>query len=258
MNIFNKLWGNIINLTAKGVSLLFDGLIFIVEFIVSLVRSLGRVVYLLISIGGFLFFFMLGPFAFIFLLNPVIIISILALIIIPILGTEFVSYLRYIRYTMTEYLFDRADSLIHGRKARFNSFSDYGNKYKKMEQDRIRKEQQRRQEEEQRQWEERFRQWNEQQRYYGSSGHSYGGYNTGGQSFINPNIEFKSKFEKSCDLLEVAYDADIYQIKLAYRKKAKQYHPDINKSSDATEVFQKINDAYEFLNEANIERYKKI
>ena len=49
-----------------------------------------------------------------------------------------------------------------------------------------------------------------------------------------------------------------YEIKLAYRKKAKKYHPDLNKSPDATEMFQRINEAYEFLSDENIERYKNI
>ena len=59
-------------------------------------------------------------------------------------------------------------------------------------------------------------------------------------------------------MLGINYAADKYEIKLAYRKKAKEYHPDINKAANATEMFQKINDAYEFLNEDNIERYKKL
>ncbi len=54
------------------------------------------------------------------------------------------------------------------------------------------------------------------------------------------------------------YDTDKYQVKLAYRKKAKEYHPDINKSPDATAKFQKINEAYEFLSDDNIERYKQM
>ena len=60
------------------------------------------------------------------------------------------------------------------------------------------------------------------------------------------------------NLLGLPMDADIYQVKLAYRKKAKEYHPDINRAENATETFQKINDAYEFLSEGNIERYKKL
>lgn len=75
---------------------------------------------------------------------------------------------------------------------------------------------------------------------------------------MNPTTEFKSKYQKSCDLLGVGYDADKYQIKLAYRKKAKKYHPDLNKSPDATQMFQQINNAYEFLSDGNIDRYKNM
>ena len=262
MNIFNKFFGNLINGMAKFISLIFDISITITETIVLLVRSIGRGLYGIISMGGCLMVFLLGPYALSLLFNPVVLPFITLLIIIPILGTKFISFLKYIKYTITEFLFDRGDNLIHGRKARYDNFSDYGNRYKKMEQERLRKEQQERQQEQQRQWEERFKQWNEQQRHYqggsGYGGYGYGGYNTGGQSYGNPNIEFKSKYEKSCDLLGVPYDSDKYQIKLAYRKKAKEYHPDLNKAPDATQVFQEINDAYEFLSDANIERYKSL
>ena len=60
------------------------------------------------------------------------------------------------------------------------------------------------------------------------------------------------------DVLGVSRDASKDEIKKAYRKLSKKYHPDINKSPNATEMFQKINDAYEFLSEGNIERYKKM
>ena len=42
----------------------------------------------------------------------------------------------------------------------------------------------------------------------------------------------------------------------AYRKLAKKYHPDLNKEPGAKEKFQEINDAYEFLSEENIKKYK--
>lgn len=162
---------------------------------------------------------------------------------------------------IAEFLFDHADNLISGKKAQFDSFNEYGNKYKKMEEEKRRKEQQQRQAEQQRQWEERFKQWGEYQSYQrGSSG--YGSYGNGqygnGQTYVNPTIEFKSKYEKSCDLLGINYNADKYEVKLGYRKKAKEYHPDINKSPDATTIFQDINNAYDFLSDDNIERYKSM
>ena len=48
-------------------------------------------------------------------------------------------------------------------------------------------------------------------------------------------------------LLGVPPDATAAQIKSAYRKLAKQYHPDINDSSDAAEKFREITEAYDTL-----------
>ena len=41
--------------------------------------------------------------------------------------------------------------------------------------------------------------------------------------------------------------SSLQAIKQAYRTKAKLYHPDLNKSSDAPEKFIEVNEAYEFL-----------
>ena len=41
--------------------------------------------------------------------------------------------------------------------------------------------------------------------------------------------------------------ADEEIIKKSFRSLIKKYHPDINKSADAKEKMQKINEAYEFL-----------
>src|SRR5699024_762521 len=130
----------------------------------------------------------------------------------------FVSYLKYIKYILTEYMFDRANYLIEGTSYKFKSFNGYKNYYREMEDEKRRKERQQRQAEQQREWEERFRQWYEyqnQQRRYGGYG-QYTGYNNE-QSHVNPTTDFKKKYEKSCDLLEVGYNADKYEIKLAYR-----------------------------------------
>lgn len=258
MNILKKTWGKILYGTGKVVSVVFDVFIEIVSFIVGLVINVGRGVLGIISMGGCLLIILLGP---ALLLNPITFLIILFLVIFPILGTKFVSYLKYVKYMIAEFLFDHADNLISGKKAQFDSFNEYGNKYKKMEEEKRRKEQQQRQAEQQRQWEERFKQWGEYQSYQrGSSG--YGSYGNGqygnGQTYVNPTIEFKSKYEKSCDLLGINYNADKYEVKLGYRKKAKEYHPDINKSPDATTIFQEINNAYDFLSDDNIERYKNM
>ncbi|MBQ7352265.1 MAG: molecular chaperone DnaJ [Clostridia bacterium] len=51
------------------------------------------------------------------------------------------------------------------------------------------------------------------------------------------------------DILGVGKDASPDDIKSAYRKLAKKYHPDINKEAGATEKFKEINEAYECLSD---------
>ena len=260
MNILKKIAGKILYGIAKAVSAILDVLIKIIEIIVNLVRRIATGFIALIGLGGCLLLLMFaGPLGLVVLLNPVILLVILFFVIFPILGTQFVSYLKYVKYILTEYMFDRANYLIEGTSYKFKSFNEYKNYYREMEDEKRRKERQRRQAEQQREWEERFRQWYEyqnQQRGYGGYG-QYTGYNNE-QAYVNPTTEFKKKYEESCDLLGVGYNADKYEIKLAYRKKAKQYHPDLNKSPDATRMFQQINNAYEFLSDDNIDRYNNM
>ncbi|MBY6293997.1 molecular chaperone DnaJ [Nanohaloarchaea archaeon H01] len=51
------------------------------------------------------------------------------------------------------------------------------------------------------------------------------------------------------DLLGVSEDASQEEIKKAYRKKAKKYHPDSNKETADEEKFKKINKAYDVLSD---------
>ena len=258
MNILKQVSGNIVYATGKVVEFTLEALIGILEIIVTLVVSVGKGILGLLSMGGCLIIMIFGP---ALLFNPRTFPIIILLIIIPILGIKGISYLKYIKFASTEYLFDRAEELKDGKQREFKSLNDYGNKYKRMEEEKRRREQQQRQQEQQRQWEERFRQWNQYQNSQrGSAGYDFGGGYSGGyqQPFTNPTGEFKKKYEESTSLLGLANDADFYQVKLAYRQQAKKYHPDVNQSPDATKMFQKINDAYEFLSEGNIERYKSM
>lgn len=50
-------------------------------------------------------------------------------------------------------------------------------------------------------------------------------------------------------LLEVKQDASLKEIKLAYRKKIRKYHPDINKDKDAEKTAKLINKAYHILSD---------
>lgn len=49
------------------------------------------------------------------------------------------------------------------------------------------------------------------------------------------------------DVLELPLNAGIDEIKRAYRKKAYQYHPDLNPSPEAKDKFISATEAYEFL-----------
>jgi hypothetical protein len=48
-------------------------------------------------------------------------------------------------------------------------------------------------------------------------------------------------------ILEIPQDASEMEIKLAYRKKAKEFHPSQNKSPEALDQFILVNEAYEIL-----------
>ena len=61
------------------------------------------------------------------------------------------------------------------------------------------------------------------------------------------------------EVLGVPRDADQDTIRRAYRKLARQYHPDVNSDSDAEERFKEIGEAYEVLSDAEKrERYDRL
>ena len=62
----------------------------------------------------------------------------------------------------------------------------------------------------------------------GFAGGNYGGNYGGGFAGVN-DLGFKERYEKATSKLGVPLNTDIYDVKLAYRKLAKKYHPDLNK-----------------------------
>lgn len=59
------------------------------------------------------------------------------------------------------------------------------------------------------------------------------------------------KYKDYYEILGVKRDADTSAIKSAYRKLARKYHPDVNKTKEAEEKFKDINEAYEVLSDKN-------
>lgn len=266
-----KFFGKILHGLATGISFILNFITDLLGVIVSLFEGIKEV---------FLGFFSLG--CIFFFIRPRwnmprrLYTLILLILLVPTLGTPIISRLRYANFTLTEWMYDKADTMITGHKVGYEKFSDYSNDYKARQEAERRKEAQRRQWEQeqarqrqQEEWTRRFEEFAKNFRYYdpnnfGNYGqgdyYGQGGYSGYNQAGYGPtgDLGFKEKYEKSCDILGVSYDSDTYQIKLNYRKLAKKYHPDINKAPDATEKFQEINDAYDFLSEENINKYKNL
>lgn len=67
------------------------------------------------------------------------------------------------------------------------------------------------------------------------------------------------KYKDYYEILGVKRDASEAEIKSAYRKLARKYHPDVNKTKDAEAKFKEINEAYEVLGDkAKRERYDSL
>ena len=261
-----KLWGNIVFGFTRGLDWTLEKLTSLTAAIVSVGTELRKIIMPIFTILIFTMF--MAPYLLLFLFSPLgLTLLLIAIIIvaIPFLGTKAVSALKYFRYISTETLYDYAD---HYRlnKERKGSFSDYSNRYKREEDERrraqeeaYRRAQEARQKAQEEYWRKTFEDFFENGGYAPGGGSSGGGYTRGpGGSTYNPYPDFINKYQKACDTLGLSYDTDIYEVKLAYRKLAKKYHPDINKDPSAVDKFKEVSNAYEFLSEENIQRYKSI
>ena len=281
-----KFLGHILNGVGKFIEVFLNIIIFLVQLATSIFDGIKQMIAALFLGGGCLLL--------LFILNPVVLYSItknkyimtilFLSVVVPILGVKGVSYLKYIQYMATEYFYDKADFYLHGKKRTFDKISDYGKKYKAHIEELERLKKQREQEEREKAFEERFNSafggtyytfgedinfedlfgeggffdaFNQGGYYYNQgSFNQQGNYNSQGQNYAG--IGFKNSYEEAIRILGLTTDADKYEIKLKYRQLAKKYHPDLNKEEGAKEMFQKINNAYEFLSDENIERYKRL
>lgn len=245
MRHIKKLLGKIIYQLTRAHVFILEGLASLIESGVLLAKSFLKGCIVLISMGGCLVIFLLiGPVGGWLFTHPWVLGILLLIMIFPILGAASVSFLTYFKTVSSQYLFHLANCLQDPEHYRYQPYKYYKQAYRQAEEDRARRERARR-DRQQRAWEDRFRQWQQ-------------GGATGARTEANPYTDFKGKFEKYCGILGVPFTSDQYKIKLAYRRKAKMYHPDLNKNSDATRQFQIINEAYEFLNEDNIRRYRNM
>lgn len=259
MKMIKKILGKILIGITSLISIVIDGLIQLTENIVVYTGKFLKGCLAVASMGGCLFFLLFANIGFRILTNSIGFTVIALMFLFLIFGGRMVSGLKYRRYIITEFLRNTANHLMDEEKYTYKTFHSYKEAYRRAEEERIREEQ-RRYYEQQRQWEERFKQqWYQQYHQSGQGAYgNYGGQGAYGQGSMNPNLDFKNKFERSCDILGVPYDADRQQIKTAYRKKAKEYHPDLSKLPDATKRFQELNTAHEFLSDENLQRYGRM
>lgn len=259
----NKLYGNFYKYVGTAIDYVLEFFITLFSMLTELFRSFRSLLLSLLFFGGCLFFF-------IFLI-PLSFSSrggtnwggiVLLILIFPIIGSFAVSRLKYLQYMVTEFFYERADYYLLGKDITYETMGDYGRRYqRKIEEERRRQEEARARMEEEL-FRQRFEAFFNQANYYGPGGGEYGGsYNQGGyQGGYQGAYDggFKEKYEAATQRLGVDVNADKYEIRLAYKKLAKKYHPDLNPNEDTTQIFQEINAANDFLNDENIARYKSM
>ena len=257
----NKFYGNFFKYVGTAIDYVLEFFIGLFSLLTELSRSFRSLLLSVLFFGGCLFFFVF--------LIPMSYSSrggmpwgsiVLLILIFPVIGSFAVSRLKYLQYMATEYFYERADYYLLGKDVTYETMGDYGRRYeRKIEEERRRQQEERARLEEEmfrRQFEAFFNQGNFGGYHQGSYGDFGGGYNQ--ESYGAYDGGFKEKYEAAVHRLGVDVNADKYEIRLAYKKLAKKYHPDLNPEEDTTKLFQEINAANDFLNDENIARYKSM
>jgi len=251
MKFIKRILGKIVYGIAVANRFVLNGLVYLIESGILLAKSFLKGCFVLLSLFGCVFLLLLIPLGGWLLSNPLVLVILILIVAFPILGAVMMGRIKDYQEISSRFLFGRAEYLKNPDGKTKRSYQYHKQAYYAEKAEQARREWERRAQQ-QRMWEERFRRW--QGGFGGGAGGPGSGYSSGPSS--NPFVDFKSQYEKNCATLGIPVTTEESRIKLAYRKKAKQYHPDVNSAPDATARFQEINQAYEFLNEDNIKRYK--
>ncbi|MDU3117827.1 MAG: heat-shock protein, partial [Finegoldia magna] len=150
-----KAWGGFV----KGFAKFLDGFFgFLIAFIETLVNLTVGFRYVLGSILSFGCIFILF-FPYIFFKYKWVTFTVLFITIFPILGKGFVNYLKYVKYSMVEFLLGYGDYYLNNSQTKYTSYSDYKKKYIFNKQEEERKAREERQRREQEEWTRRFNEW---------------------------------------------------------------------------------------------------
>lgn len=259
----NKFWASILDVYANVVDAFYKVVSIIVAFVVEssdIIRSLILPFVLMAGFGMFIFppllLLLFSPIGLVFLLIVILVFSasILGRALLNSLIRKNYSRVEFLKYKAAYYRGERNDDRT------YQSFEEEYDRKKQQEfEEELRREEERRRQR-QRAQEEQWRKIFEEAfgGYQGGRGGYQGGYQQGQQGGYNPFSNFKKQYEDACDVLGVSYNSDYQTIKSKYRQLAKKYHPDLSKESNADEMFKKINNAFDFLSEENVNRYRNL
>lgn len=283
--MMKRIWGTIL----LGIGKVIDGLLTLLIFIFQLISDMTDVVisFLVSILAAACSFLLILPLLFIPIINSPIFLIIAVIVLIPIITKPLLYILKKYQYALTNYFYDKSEAVIAGRQ-HSKRVGEYARDYDLQQQRKTR-------EARQQQWETIFGDmfgrrpnsgqskggqqssrtggtygpnfggfdWrdfgNFQQGGYNPGGYSQGGYEGYQRRQEASNVfTFKSDYENNARILEVPLTASYNDIKRAYRKLAKKYHPDVNKQPGANAKFTQITDAYNFFSEDKVAQYKRM